>query len=56
MSCDSLFVDFDFPGLLDNVTLRNYFKRMHSGDNEAREEIIKHNIELVILQVLNGFL
>lgn len=55
MSCDSLFVDFDFPGLLDNVTLRNYFKRMHSGDNEAREEIIKHNIELVILQVLNGY-
>ena len=53
--CD-LFIESELPEQLSKKELDNYFKKMQCGDIEAREEIITHNIRLVISFVLSKFI
>ena len=53
MSFDSLFVDSKLPQPFLKQELNDMFLKMENGDLTAREEIIRHNIKLVINEVID---
>ena len=55
MSFDSLFVDSKLPQPFLKQELNDMFLKMENGDLTAREEIIRHNIKLVINEVMKKF-
>lgn len=55
MNYKGLFIDETLPKSLNNEELYNYFEKMKLGDMTARDEIINHNIELVIGEVVRKF-
>ncbi len=55
MNSDDLFIDTNLPKPLSKKEIYSYFEKMKQGDMKAREEIINHNIKLVLYQVKNRF-
>lgn len=55
MDSVGLFIDSKLPGALKKEEIYNYFGKMKLGDMTARDEIIIHNIKLVIHEVLTKF-
>lgn len=55
MTYGDLFIDPKLPEPLGPSEVCKYFQRYQSGDNKARQIIIKHNIKLVIYIVLRVF-
>lgn len=55
MNYHDLFIESKLPHPFSQSELCNYFERMNDGDKTARNEIIKHNIRLVINEVKKSF-
>lgn len=55
MNYSDLFVEYEFPKPLNKTELYDCFAKYKSGDKSAREVIIKHNIRLVLNQVIRKF-
>jgi RNA polymerase sporulation-specific sigma factor len=55
MIYDLLFLSEELPKALTSEEMIEYFKKFQAGDLNAREEIITHNIRLVISQVFKKF-
>ena len=55
MNYDDLFIESKLPNPLNNKELISYFEKMRAGDKLAREIIIRHNIKLVLNQILKKF-
>lgn len=55
MYYDTLFVEANLPKPLNQEEIYALFKKMMAGDLNAREEIIQHNIRLVINIVVKNF-
>ena len=55
MKCEDLFLNVEIPEVLGNRELLQYFEKYKSGDQSAREMIIKHNIKIVMYVVLKKF-
>lgn len=55
MEYDDIFIVSSAPKPLPKSELYDYLKKCSLGDNEARENIIKHNIRLVINEVNKKF-
>lgn len=56
MNFNELFIDIEqLPKPLTKEELFEYFEQSKLGDKKAREEIIKHNIRLVISEVVRKF-
>lgn len=52
---EKIFISSKLPQPLSEQTLQQYFDKMFSGDKEAREKIIKHNIRIVFNRVNSRF-
>ena len=52
---NNLFIESNLPDTLSEKELLSYFEKMHNGDEDAREIIIKHNLRLVINRVTKKF-
>ena len=50
-----MFIDSNLPKPLTKVQIYDLFKKYHFGDISAKDEIIKHNIRLVINHVKKKF-
>lgn len=55
MNSNELFIDDDIPESLSRSEIYFYFEKLKSGDTEAREIIIEHNIRLVLYRVKKLF-
>ncbi len=55
MKFNGLFIETELPKPLEKEELYNYFEQMKLGDRTARDEIINHNIRLVINEVMRKF-
>ena len=55
MNYDDLFIESKLPNPLNNKELIAYFEKMRAGNKLAGEIIIRHNIKLVLNQVLKKF-
>lgn len=55
MNHNNIFMFEEAPKPLTDEELNEYFIRMEKGDKEARDEIIKHNMRLVINEVRKKF-
>lgn len=56
MNYEELFIDEKLPDPLSQSEFYYYFEKMKSGDTNAREIILNHNIKLVLKQVTKYFL
>ncbi len=52
---NDLFLDMEIPKKLNKKETKEYFERYQKGDSHAREELILHNIKLVIYRVESRF-
>lgn len=55
MDYNDLFIDSHLPEPLTKNQVYDYLERYQFGDESAKDEIIKHNIRLVINQVIKRF-
>ncbi len=52
---NDLFLDMELPKKLNRKETKEYFERYQNGDSHAREDLILHNIKLVIYRVESRF-
>ena len=56
MDYSTVYANLNLPAPFKKEELFKYFEKMHAGDKMARDEIIKHNIKLVIHIVKTEFI
>ena len=55
MYYNELFIESKLPNALSKQDSYKYLQKYHNGDKFAREILIKHNIRLVLYQVVKKF-
>lgn len=52
---NDLFLEMELPKKLNKKEIKEYFERYQNGDKQAREDLIIHNIKLVIYRIKSKF-
>ena len=55
MEICTLFVENELPNVLTDSEFEDNFRKFKSGDMEARNILINHNIRLVLYRIINNF-